>query len=425
MSPQSRGRKPRQRKSRSSRGAAPPRPVRPATELLRDAREVLAGVDVLQAELWASAWLGLAWAASDPAEGQIGPLTLEEEKLVLEVVALACDHPSPAGRAAVTALARLGAVPEPPLAAALARLAAQEAPRWETAQDWQPVSAAQVSNVWGDVQMLCVEFAGPVPHALGASIYHLGGALVTTLVITTPGAKQAYEQRPPAALGLPSVMQDVAPAQALADLAAALACTDDYWPRQDEETVVDLRAIVWQRVAPYLTERKEFASLIDRAGDQLVTDFLAGHETDAERYLPRRTARRPARSLARLLLEFGETNLPHRLAWSPSAVALLLQEVLPSQHWLTEPERKALQPVLEGWIRFALDRRGLAPELISEAVDAVAESHPVFLARIDDPLAWGPIKRVAAALRAQNLDLTDPVDGLRHLLRLTGTKRDG
>lgn len=402
--------------------------LRLSSALLHNAGEVLPDNDVLVAELWASTWLGQAWAAAENPELATGRLTAAEEGLAMEVVARTCDHPSPSGRAAVTALARLAAVPEPALTAALARLDRQPAPTWETAPGWQPVSAAQAVSVWGDRRLVSVEFAGPVPHALGASVHQVGGTLVTGLVITFPGAREAYDRHPPATPGMPEVMQDVDPAEALADLAAALRSTDRCWPRQDEESVVTNRAVAWQRVAAYLPDEHEPVPLTSAEGDDLVADFLAGRrpgeEPDRYRYVSRRTHRGVTRSLVRLFLEFGETDLAHPLAWSPAAVGLLLAEVLPSQHWLDSRQRYALRPVLEGWIRFALDRRGLAPEWIEPVVDAVAEFHPVFLDRHHDQGVWSLGKHLAAAQHAQALDLVDPAEAMRQLRTLI-RKRDG
>ena len=431
MSPKSRGRKP-SRKPAQRRGN--PRPAVPATqaaEVLRDARVLLGGIDVLEAELWASAWLGQVWTDDYPMDDlkeESGHLTTCEVILALEVIGRACDHPSPHGRAAVAALGRLAAAPQEVLAAALARLSSQVPPGWETDQGWQPVSASQAVSVWGDLRVLMVEFTGPVPHVLVATLLEVGGTVVTELAISPPRARQQFEQHLPVLGQEPMTLQEVRPEQVLADLADALRRVDQRWPRPEESSVVDLRAVAWQRAAAYLPELRSRATLGAEEEAALLDAFLAGvwpgHEPDPDPYLDPAIDRGVARSLAQIFLDFGQHCLPHPLAWSPLGVDLLLAAVLPADQCLDQPQRDALESVLGGWIVFALHQRGLASSPTEQAVAAVTLSLPAFLANIDDPTQWSLVKRLRVRLEEQGIDLTDPEAVGRQLLSALGAPED-
>ena len=399
--------------------------------MLRDASVLLGGIDVLQAELWASGWLGLAWAEADPLEDleeESGRLSTSEAMLALEVIGRVCEHPTPHGRAAVAALGRLAAAPEEPLTAALARLSSQVPPGWETAQGWQPVSASQAVSVWGDRRVLMVEFTGPVPHVVVASLLEVGGTMVTELAISSPTAGRQFEQHLSAWAEQPMALQELRPEQALADLADALRRLDQCWPRTEQTSLVDLRAVAWQRAEAYLPELRSPSPLPEAEEAALLDAFLAGvrpgHEPDPDRYLDPAVDRGVARSLAKIFLDFGAHCLPHALAWSPLGVDLLLAAVLPADQMLDEPQRDALEAVLGGWIVFALQQQGLASSPTEQTVAAVAQSLTAFVAHIDDPTYWSPIKRLRVRLQRDGIDLTDPDVVARELLS-TFSQQDG
>lgn len=68
---------------------------------MRDATSLLSAESVLQAECWASGWLGAAWSAAGLGERE------PEHQFHMEVVGRASSRPSPQGLASVAALRRL------------------------------------------------------------------------------------------------------------------------------------------------------------------------------------------------------------------------------------------------------------------------------------------------------------------------------
>lgn len=413
MSPKSRGRQPRrsvQRRSPSPRSGSS---AGLATEMLRDARELLRCGDVLAAEMWVSAWLGQAWVQEQPSEDpdhQCSSLTDAEQVLALEVIGAACDHPSPHGRAAVEVLGRFVAAPEQVLAGALARLSSQVPPGWATTGGWQAVSACQAVTAWQDVTVLMVEFAGPRPHALVVALLEVGGLAVTELAITAPGVRVQFERQPMVLSDAPTVLQEVEPEQALAVLAEALHRVDHRWPRPEGSSLVQLRALAWQRAAAHLRKLPTPAPLGEAEREALLAAFLAqpppGPDLDRD----------VVRSLAEIFLDFGADCLPHPFAWSPLAVHLLVTQVLPCDICLDDQQRDALCTVLAAWIQFALTERELAAPWMTPVVAAVAECHAEFLAKVDDPTQWSLIKQLRVRLQQAGIDLTDPDAVCRELL---------
>ena len=73
---------------------------------------------------------------------------------------------------------------------------------------------------------------------------------------------------------------------------------------------------------------------------------------------------------------------------------------------------------LRRWLRFALDRRGVAPEWIEPVVAEVDASLPEFEEAFDDESSWGPAKVVVAELAERGVDLSDRAavdDAIRQL----------
>nr|BFE63967.1 hypothetical protein GCM10020063_084930 [Dactylosporangium thailandense] len=69
--------------------------------------------------------------------------------------------------------------------------------------------------------------------------------------------------------------------------------------------------------------------------------------------------------------------------------------------------RLALPDALRGWLRFALERRGVADEWITPVTAAVDTWLPQFEHAVDDETSWGPAKQIAAELKARGVDPRD------------------
>jgi hypothetical protein len=368
--------------------------------LLRDATSVTSEEDVLEVEQWVSGWRGQAWLNAEIGERE------PERQLCLEVIGRASGRPSPHGLAAVVALRRVAAPSEVMVLDSTIKIlsASQPMPPWSDSSPFDPVRSWRAVDVWDSEHVLFVEYGGPVPHTLMAQIMLVGGVLVEKLMLLKPGAATSWSQLQDPD-GVPMPMVECPVADALAELARALQVTDMTLPRQDDEDFVDLRALAWSRCRPHLPDWPDRQPLGDVGRDRLLDDFAAATAAPDDTV---------GRSLAELFFDYGEgymTSGP--LCWSPAWVELFLNDWLPRKAVLDAEQRAALPDALRGWIRFALSRRGVAPEWIAPVVEAVDTYLPGFTEAFDDTVAWGPAKQIAAELAARGVDMSDEeaVDG--------------
>ena len=367
--------------------------------MLRDAATIADGLDVLDAERWASGWLGTAWAQADLGERE------PEKMLCLEVVGRASNRPSPTGYAAVAALRRVApAGEESMLDGTVAILAeTQPGPSWLTAAEFTAIRAFRAADVWDSERVLFVEYDTTDPyairHTLMAQILEPGGTMVTKLGLLRPDAAQHWDDmREPDEVPMPVVERPVE--TVLAELAAALRQTDMYWPRPDDEDYVELRALAWARCRAYLPDWPDAPELPDEQRQELLDAFLAEEYPDG--------AAEAVRELADLFIDYGHGYInPGVLAWSPAWVGLFLTDWLPRKAFLDDAQRDALPEALRSWLHFALHRRQVDPQWITPVVAAVDEHLPEYLAAVDDKTSWGPAKQIAAELAARGIDLTD------------------
>lgn len=387
MSPKSRGR-PAGRGKPKTRRPAESRPLRLSDRLVRAARDLLTSTDRLEVEQWASGWLGQAWLHAPLGERE------PEHTFVLEVVGRCCSHPSAHGLAAVIALRMVAAPGAHKLLDETIELLreSQPTPPWPEVA-FQPVRAMRAVDVYDSERVLFIEYG---THTLLAEIGTTGGVVVEQLRLLQPGAADAWAgMRDDDEVPMP--IEEVPVADALADLAGALRHTDMLWPRHDDEDFVDLRALAWARCRAYLPDWPEFEPLAAAERDELVEAFVA-RTVDSEAY----------RTLADLFLDYGDGYLDNRpLGWSPGAVGMFLADWLPRKALLGAEDRAVLPDALRGWVRFALERRGVAGEWITPVVDAVGMWLPEFEAAVDDEASWGPAKQIATELAARGVDLSD------------------
>lgn len=367
------------------------REVRLSDRVLRDARRI---EDVLDAEMQASDWLGQAWL--DAPLGEREP----EQMLCLEVTGRASSRPSRHGLAAVGALARVAPASEHDMLEGTVQIlaATQPPPAFLQAPGWTPVAGWRAVDVWESERVLFVEFDGPTPHTLMASVLDVGGVVANKLAVLQSGAAAAWSDlREDGEVPMPLSGQPAE--EVLTELATALRQTDMLCPRHDDEDFVALRALAWARCRGHLGDWPEWKGLPDEQRASLIDDFVA-------------TAGLPdddvTRSLADLFLDYGDGYIhAGPLAWSPGAVMLFLADWVPRKVALDAEQRAGLPVTLCRWLRFALQRRGVAPEWIEPVVAEVDDSLPEFEAAYDDESSWGPAKAVAAELAKRDVDLTD------------------
>jgi hypothetical protein len=393
MSPKSRGRPPGRGRPRRPNDGRPVRTLSPADRLLHDAQALARARDVLDREIWASEWLGQAWAHAPLAE------RTPELDLCRDVASRVVRRPSPAGIAALAALVRVA--PEDARAVlheAIASVEAEPPPELALDEAHRAVSAWRAVDVWQSERVLFVDVEGPRPHTVVASILDTGGSFVDRLGLLEFGAGQHWDaEREPDEVPMPLVA--VAVDEALTELATALRDTDMVWPRQDDPSYVELRALVRARCGGHEPRWSEWEPMADAARDELVDDFVATQAvTDSD----------VTRSLADLFLDYGDGYIrAGALAWSPIEVQVFLTDWLPRKATLDAEQRQHLPEVLRAWLGFALARRGVEPRWIGPVVAQIDVALPEFEDAFDDESAWGPAKAVVAELAARGVDLGD------------------
>ena len=394
MSPKSRGRP--AGRGRSKKRATPHHMVtqRASDAAFRDARRLLGAVDVLEAEIWASDWLGTAWL--EAGLGERDP----ESAWILEMADRAGRRPSPATLSAMHAIRRVA----PPEQLSLIEETVESLraglpdPAWAGAQGWRPTGAWRAVDVWASERVLMVDLDGDRPHTLMAAIHTAGGVMIDRLGLLEPGAAARWDEHPDA--DEPPMPISPAPVEeVLADLADTLRTTDLYWPRQDDPDYVALRMLAWQRCRDRLPDLADWEPMPDGEQRRLLEAFVADggiQNTEATRHV------------ADLIIDYGQNYLDGGpLAWSPAAVMMFLVDFLPRKVALDTAERTVLPDVLRSWLRYALPARGVPQEWVSPVVDAVTEYLPAFEEAFDDQASWGPAKQVVADLTARGIDLTD------------------
>jgi hypothetical protein len=156
--------------------------------MLRDAKQITAGVDSLDAEMWASAALGPAWetaaiAVRDP-----------EAALGREVARRAGERPSPEALAAVAALRRLASAEQRHELDEAFDVLNRSQPRASWIDDPPPVPTAgwRATDPWRSETILFVEYTDPRPYTLVAGILEATGSTIQTFRLLQPGAAKNW-----------------------------------------------------------------------------------------------------------------------------------------------------------------------------------------------------------------------------------------
>jgi hypothetical protein len=393
--PKSRGRRTKSGGKKPVRRS--PMPARLSDLMMRDARRITGWQDPLQAETWASDFLGQAWYVAPMGKRDA------EHHLCMEVVGRASSTPSPHGLAAVAALARVVGPGDSTMLSGTIEILAetQPLPLWHAAGEppWTPAKAWRAVNVWDSERVLLVDYDGPHPHTLMAQVDRTGGLWVGVLSVLEPGAADRWEELR-ADQEIPMSLTEQPVDDILTELADALRTTDITWPRNDGDDFISHRALAWSRCRGYLVEDwTEPERLPETQIRRLVDDFTAGTGPDNA----------ATRSLAELFLSYGEDYIRSGpLAWSPDQVMLFLTDWLPRKGVLDAAQRQALPDTLRRWVAFALARRGVDKQWITPVVKAVDDHLDAFEDAFDDKAAWGPAKQVTTALADLGVDLTDP-----------------
>ncbi|SNY40348.1 hypothetical protein [Paractinoplanes atraurantiacus] len=337
--PRSRGRG----KSSGGKSIRVGHPVRDLTITEYMVQDALAFGDedtILDVEEWASGWLGEAWRAAG------------EHQLCLDVVRHAAATPSEHALSAVAALRRMAPPEEWKLLdETIERLfESQPLPTWFGSPAFTPSRAYRSVDPYDSEHVLFIEY-GLVPHVLMAEVYFTGIVWAERLTILEPNALEAWK-RP---------LSEHPVEEILAELADAMRGTDDAPFQPGIEDYADLRALVWSRCRDHLPAPRERTEMDEAERAGILDEF----ET-----------RDPiVRRLAELFLDFGDSYFTSGpLSWSPAWVQFFQVDWLPEEKVALEAEERAALPgALRRWVRFALERRGVAEKWIVPVVEIVSE----------------------------------------------------
>ncbi|XVV09179.1 hypothetical protein ACQP2X_30575 [Actinoplanes sp. CA-131856] len=325
-------------RGRSIRVHHPARDLTMPDYLMRDALAFGEDETILDIEEWASAWLGEAWRTDG------------EHQLCADVVARASARPSPHALAALAALRRVAPPGERKLLdEAIGRLfESQPLPAWFGVPAFTAVRAWRSVDAYDGEHVLFIEYDQD-PHILMAEVYYTGIVWAERLTLLEADALAAWK-RP---------LTEHPTGEILAELADAMRGTDDAPFRPEAEDFADLRALFWSRCREHLPAPRERTSMDGTERLEILDDF--------------ETLDPVVRSLAELFLDFGDTYFASGpLKWSPAWVRFFLNDWVPDNGADLEPEaRAALPTALRRWVRFILERQGVAEEWIGPVEEAV------------------------------------------------------
>ncbi len=379
--------------------------------------ELLRVEDPLEAEEWASGLLGMFYKMPLPYEDSVAL-----ERSVGPVLVRGAESMRNAKGLAI--LCALAAVTGDDIGAAAgaARMSARGVPR----PRWADVVGAPeflegwaMADHYGDQigYYLTFRYPGRAPHLIMALYDENLGGIIKDAFVADLGKMPDLRER--LASDPDAVVYDVTLEEAAARIEAALATNDLYLDNDWTSDFKHTRALLRARLRPFIpardvpardvsgrdqavqgfTEDEEGEPYDDAAVEALIQEFLASP------LAPRREETLPIVDhcvIARC--DYGDGD---PLRWSPIVVELFMLDYLPRHVTLSPQEIDGLPDVLTAWVRFALGKRGLAERFIVETEEAVREMTAEFRDAMNDPERSGMAKRVAAAMRADGVDVMD------------------
>jgi hypothetical protein len=363
--------------------------------------------DALEAEHWASCLLGALNVGRRIIDAEIRQRFRGD--LVPAVEALG----SAKALATLRALSGVGVSTDRDRARAAAdRLAAcgVREPVWASGVGaGRPVTAAlQHEAAFDDGVSVIIEFDGygDEPHTLGIYIDHNMGGLIKDVFLTGPLSDVRAKLSVRAPNGVQLTVRDLELAEARARIVAALDVLDHTYDPPVDEDVSRLRALIEARV-----------DLLP-AGFELGDDYEEIPQAERERMLEaflatphgeRWAGDEDAEDVVATAIDFGaDYNYGGPLRWSPVVVEIFMTGWI-AQKVIREPAFFERVPdVLPDWVAYAGSRRGVPPEALNEAIEAVAFYRDDMLDAVGDPDAWGPAKAFAVVAQSAGVDLSDP-----------------
>ncbi|HYU60170.1 MAG TPA: hypothetical protein VEK39_05370 [Solirubrobacterales bacterium] len=360
----------------------------------------------LEAELWASALVGMWWprrfepGADDPDLEIGGPIVDEIAR---------CGN---AG--ALAALIAIGEVSETELGLAALESARRliadgiDAPRWGQAILEAQVTrtAVMCEEVFDDGRTIFIEAAhgDGERHAVGVYIDNNLGMMAKDILLADSIERVEDVMREnPQDDGVLRI-EPIEPAEASARVRAAIELTDMTLDAPVGEDYARLRALALLRAAdlPDGDVDVDIPEISAEERDRLFESFLAspeagGMEPGADEA-----------DVVSLAIDFCCDYVDGRaLRWSPVVAELFMADWLPRKVVGDRGLFEAVPSALEAWVRFAGRERGIPDWAIARTVEAIPRWTDEMLDAAADSTAGGPAKRFLAAAKEAGVDLTD------------------
>lgn len=249
------------------------------------------------------------------------------------------------------------------------------------------------THVLGHIDLLVVgvRTAGGQPLTIVVTVDHELGTVVADGFVY-PGPAEAAIAHLAGDDDPDLTVVDIDPADARARIGEAVETGRIIYPPMETDTWPECRPLVeWVlRALPAGGSGRARPELDDDQREEIARRFLAsphgrGHDHP------------DGRDLLDTLLWYGcDYGTGDPLAWSPEAVAILLDDWLPRKV-VAEPEYLDLAPdLLRSFIRFAHEQRGLREELTQDALDVVDELEDDYRRVIRTERPQGPAALMAA-----------------------------
>ena len=356
--------------------------------------------DPLSAEIWASHVLGTSYKLPLPIHVR-DEFERTREAHLIEAIDEA------AGEKQLAVLRALAAVATEPIGSRAHARADELATQGTPDPPWaDQIGKAEFLDAWvseepfGDQRLYVARFryAGCDPHHL-TCLYdlNLGGIVKDAFV----GYTSRDLREVPTDEGMSR--RDVGPDVMASEILAGIAMGDMYIDNDWTDGFKDTRALLAARMRSLVAEPpkvpQELHPLSERDRQALVDEYLSsGHATGLD----------------------GEDSILHHalvfrcdysdgdpLRWSPIVVELFMLDFLPRKVTLDATELRNLPRVLQAWVRFALEKRGLGEMWIEETEAAVDRWTTAFRREATDPDNFGTAKAIGNAMMAAGVDLED------------------
>jgi hypothetical protein len=395
----------RERSSRPRRAGAGT-PQRSARQICREA----AALDgALEAELWASALLGVLWRQRFvlPSEEASGDQALALGGPLIDAIARA------GGPGAAIALAVIQHVDDGELGMRAGELVrelpdAMPRPAWLAGLGEVEVERAAVmrERVFDDGFTVFIEARHPdgERHAVGVYVdNNLGGIAKDILLADAIERVEQVMQANPDPDG-ELRLEPIEPSAAAGHVHAAIELTDMTLEPPVGEDFASLRAFALMRAdeTPGLRPAPDPPDVSPEERDRLRDEFLSSPEGAAfepdgdEAYT------------ASLAIDFCAGYVDGRpLRWSPVVVELFMADWIPRKVMADGELLERVPAALDAWVRFAGRARGTPDWAIERTRAAIPRWRHEMARRASDPGAGGPAKQFLAAAREAGIDLTD------------------